>query len=65
MSENLINLAEAIRKLDSKDFDMIDNATRERLLATEFDDTDNHHNRVSCKSIVVNALFDIRDAIKT
>jgi predicted nucleotidyltransferase len=48
-------------RLTEADWQKIYEATRERLIATEFDGEDSRSNRVICEGIVSNALFDIRD----
>lgn len=51
----------AINKLRGDDWEKILAATAPRILEMEFDGEDTDSNRVLCKVLVTNAIFDIRD----
>ncbi len=52
-------LTDAIKRLTPEEWDEIESRTVLRLLETDFDGQDTRSNRISCRSIVVNTLYDI------
>ena len=55
-------IAKAMEHVSEEAWKQIFDATRDRLLHTEFRGEDTPSNRVSCDCMVSYALFDIRDA---